>query len=71
MISNVIIAYSQSPTKRPTIHGVKIHTPRLGDKVSIAVNNLTITGRSVDNQSSHCQVFIIVNDVNHIKKLRQ
>jgi hypothetical protein len=68
MISNVIIAYSQSPTKRPTIHGVKIHTPRLGDKVSIAVNNLTITGRSVDNQSSHCQVFIIVNDVKPYQK---
>jgi hypothetical protein len=68
MISNVIMAYSQSSTKRPTIHGVKIHTPRLGDKVSIAVNNFTITGRSVDNQSLDCQVFVIVNDVNPYQK---
>ena len=68
MISNVIMAYSQSPTKRPTSHGVKIHTPRLGDKVSIAVNNFTITGRSVDNQSSDCQVFVIVNDVKPYQK---
>ena len=69
MISNVIMAYSQSPTKRPTSHGVKIHTPRLGDKVSIAVNNFTITGRSVDNQSSDCQVFVIVNDVKPYQKV--
>jgi hypothetical protein len=68
MISNVIMAYSESPTKRPTSHGVKIHTPRLGDKVSIAVNNFTITGRSVDNQSSDCQVFVIVNDVKPYQK---
>ena len=68
MISNVIMAYSQSPTKRPTIHGVKIHTPEVGEKVSIAVNNLTITGRSVDNQSSDCQVFVIVNDVKPYQK---
>ena len=68
MISNVIMAYSQSPTKRPTIHGVKIHAPGLGEKVSIAVNNLTITGRSVDNQSSDCQVFVIVNDVKPYQK---
>ena len=68
MISNVIMAYSQSPTKRPTIHGVKIHTPGLGEKVSIAVNNLTITGRSVDNQSSDCQVFVIVKDVQPYQK---
>ena len=68
MISNVIMAYSQSSTKRPTIHGVKIHTPRLGDKVSIAVNNFTITGRSVDNQSIDCQVFVIVNDVKPYQK---
>src|SRR5678815_1108292 len=68
MISNVIMAYSQSSTKRPTIHGVKIHAPGLGEKVSIAVNNLTITGRSVDNQSSDCQVFVIVNDVKPYQK---
>ena len=68
MTSNVIMAYSQSPTKKPTSHGVKIHTPRLGDKVSIAVNNFTITGRSVDNQSSDCQVFVIVNDVKPYQK---
>ena len=68
MISNVIMAYSQSPTKKPTSHGVKIHTPRLGDKVSIAINNFTITGRSVDNQSSDCQVFVIVNDVKPYQK---
>jgi hypothetical protein len=68
MVSNVIIAYSQSSTKRPTIHGVKIHIPRIGDKVSIAVNNFTITGKSVDNQSLDCQVFIIVNDVKPYQK---
>jgi plastocyanin len=68
MISNVIMAYSQSPTKKPTSHGVKIHTPRLGDKVSIAVNNFTITGRSGDNQSSDCQVFVIVNDIKPYQK---
>lgn len=68
MISNVIMAYSQSPAKRPTIHGVKIHTPEVGKKVSIAVNNLTITGRSVDNQSSDCKVFVIVNDVKPYQK---
>ena len=68
MISNVIMAYSQSPAKRPTIHGVKIHTPEVGEKVSIAVNNLTIAGRSVDNQSSDCKVFVIVNDVKPYQK---
>jgi hypothetical protein len=68
MVSNVIMAYSQSSTKRPTIHGVKIHIPRIGDKVSIAVNNFTITGKSVDNQSLDCQVFIIVNDVKPYQK---
>jgi hypothetical protein len=68
MISNVIMAYSQSSTKSPTIHGVKIHTPRIGDKVSITVNNFTITGKSVDNQSLDCQVFVIVNDVKPYQK---
>jgi hypothetical protein len=68
MILNAHMAHSQSSANRPTIHGVKIHSPRPGDKVSIEIDNFTITGKSIDNQSSNCQVLVIVNDVKPYQK---
>jgi hypothetical protein len=68
IILNAYMAHSQSSANRPTIHGVKIHSPRPGDKVSIEIDNFTITGKSIDNQSSNCQVLVIVNDVKPYQK---
>jgi hypothetical protein len=50
---------SSSPSK---IHAVKITTPTKGQQVPIG-KDLTITGSSIANASSNCQVSIIVNHV--------
>ncbi len=68
MISNTNVAFSQSPAKRPTTHGVMIQTPSQGNKISIGNDNLTITGKSVDDESSDCQVLVIVNDIKPYQK---
>ena len=68
MISNNNLVFSQSPAKRPTVHGVRIQTPNPGEKKSIGIDNLSIIGRSVDNESSDCQVSVIVNDIKPYQK---
>ncbi|HEY7227342.1 MAG TPA: hypothetical protein VH481_04390 [Nitrososphaeraceae archaeon] len=68
LISNDNIAHSQPSSKKPTIHGVLIQNPGVDDKVSTENNNFTITGRSVDNQSSGCQILVIINDVKPYQK---
>jgi hypothetical protein len=50
---------SSSPSKT---HAVKITTPTKGQQVPIG-KDLTITGSSIANASSNCQVSIIVNHV--------
>ncbi|MGI0033653.1 MAG: hypothetical protein ACRD97_10355, partial [Nitrososphaeraceae archaeon] len=68
MISNNNLVFSQSLAKRSTLHGVRIQTPITGEKISIGLNNLNISGRSVDNESSNCQVSVIVNDIKPYQK---
>ena len=68
IISNNNLVFSQSLAKRPTLHGVRIQTPITGEKISIGINNLSISGRSVDNESSNCQVSVIVNDLKPYQK---
>jgi len=68
MISNNNLVFSQSAAKRPTLHGVRIQTPILGEKISIGIDNLNICGRTVDNESTDCQVSVIVNDIKPYQK---
>jgi hypothetical protein len=68
MISNNNLVFLQSLAKRPTLHGIRIQTPITGEKISIGLNNLSISGRSVDNESSNCQVSVIVNDIKPYQK---
>ena len=68
MISNTNIVFSQSPAKGSTTHGVKIQTPSQGNEISIGNDNLTIAGKSVDDESSDCQVLVIVNDIKPYQK---
>src|SRR4029078_11612583 len=56
------LAVSHEQTPQPTAPTVKITSPTDGDKVSLS-GNLTITGTSSDNNSTNCQVAVIVNDV--------
>ena len=56
------LAVSHEQTPPPAAPTVKITSPNDGDKVSLS-ENLTITGTSSDNNSTNCQVAVIVNDV--------
>jgi len=56
------LAVSHEQTPPPAAPTVKITSPNDGDKVSLS-GNLTITGTSSDNNSTNCQVAVIVNDV--------
>ena len=58
--SSMAVSHEQTPP--PAVPTVKITSPIDGDKVSIS-GNLTITGTSSDNNSTNCQVSVIVNDV--------
>ena len=55
----------QQPPQPPKLHAVKITSPTKGQQVFIGENNnnLKISGISIANATSHCQVSVIVNDV--------
>ena len=60
VLTSLAVSHEQTPPlAAPT---VKITSPNDGDKVSLS-GNLTITGASSDNNSTNCQVAVIVNDV--------
>jgi hypothetical protein len=60
ILTSLAVSHEQTPP--PAAPTVKITSPNDGDKVSIS-GNLTITGASSDNNSTNCQVAVIVNDV--------
>ncbi len=60
ILTSLAVSYEQTPP--PAAPTVKITSPNDGDKVSLS-GNLTITGTSSDNNSTICQVAVIVNDV--------
>ena len=68
IILNIDKAYSESKIKGDPTHGVKIDTPKMGDRVSTEFGNLTFRGTSVDDESLNCQVLVIVNDVKPYQK---
>src|SRR5918911_3569420 len=50
----------------PKVHGVKIISPINNEKIALKSagdNDLTISGTSLDNATSNCQVSVIVNDI--------
>src|SRR5919197_3455146 len=52
-----------TPTQLPPkLHAVKITSPTKGQQVPIG-KNLTISGSSLGNATSHCQVSVIGNDI--------
>ena len=60
ILTSLAVSHEQTPP--PAAPTVKITSPNDGDKVSLS-GNLTITGTSSDNNSTNCQVAVIVNDV--------
>ena len=60
ILTSLAVSHEQTPP--PAAPAVKITSPNDGDKVSLS-GNLTITGTSSDNNSTNCQVAVIVNDV--------
>ena len=60
VLTSLAVSHEQTPL--PAAPTVKITSPTDGDKVSLS-GNLTITGASSDNNSTNCQVAVIVNDV--------
>ena len=60
ILTSLAVSHEQTPP--PAAPTVKITSPTDGDKVSLS-GNLTITGTSSDNNSTNCQVGVIVNDV--------
>lgn len=60
VLTSLAVSHEQTPP--PAAPTVKITSPNDGDKVSLS-GNLTITGTSSDNNSTNCQVAVIVNDV--------
>jgi hypothetical protein len=60
ILTSLAVSHEQTPP--PAAPTVKITSPNDGDRVSIS-GNLTITGASSDNNSTNCQVAVIVNDV--------
>lgn len=72
LISSNILAFAQTnttATKTPVkAHGVKITSPTKGQKVQI--NNdksFIVTGISIDNKTSDCQVSVILNNIKPYK----
>ena len=55
-------AQSPSSTPSPKLHAIKIIAPTKGQQIP-ASKDLTISGTSIDNATSNCQVSIIVNYV--------
>jgi hypothetical protein len=51
-----------SPTSPPKLHAVKIISPTKGQQIP-ASRDLTISGTSIDNATSNCQVSMIANHV--------
>ena len=51
-----------SPTSPPKLHAVKIISPTKGQQIP-ASRDLTISGTSIDNATSNCQVSMSVNRV--------
>ena len=75
LISSNIFAFAQTNTtgtKTPVkAHGVKITSPSKGQKVQI--NNdkgFTVTGISIDNTTSDCQVSVILNNIKPYQKAK-
>ncbi len=60
VLTSLAVSHEQTPP--PAAPTVKITSPNDGYKVSLS-GNLTITGTSSDNNSTNCQVAVIVNDV--------
>ena len=73
VISNTSVIYSQQvptnttqvppPSSTPRLHAVKITSPTRGQQIPSGNNNLTISGTSIANATSHCQISVLVNDV--------
>ena len=55
-------AQSPSSTPSPKLHAIKIIAPTKGQQIP-ASKDLTISGTSIDNATSNCQVSMIVNHV--------
>ena len=75
LISSNILAFAQTnttATKTPVkAHGVKITSPSKGQKVQI--NNdkgFIVTGVSIDNTTSDCQVSVILNNIKPYQKAK-
>ena len=74
VISNTSVIYSQQVATNTTqvppptssthrLHAVKITSPIRGQQVPSGNNNLTISGTSIANATSHCQISVLVNDI--------
>src|SRR5690348_3366200 len=75
VISNTSVIYSQQVATNTTevpppssssvhrLHAVKITSPIRGQQVPSGNNSLTISGTSIANATSHCQISVLVNDV--------
>ena len=75
VISNTNMIYSQQVATNTTqvpppssssvhrLHAVKITSPTRGQQIPSGNNNLTISGTSIANATSHCQISVLVNDV--------
>jgi hypothetical protein len=57
---------SQSLMPFPKLHAVKIISPAKGQQIPVG-KDLTISGTSIDNASSNCQVYMIANHVRPYK----
>ena len=59
---------TSSASSQQRISKVKITSPTRGQQIPVG-KDLTISGTSIDNATSNCQVSVIVNNVSHIKIL--
>ena len=59
---NGTISSQKSPSSQQRISKVKITSPTRGQQVP-AGKDLTVSGTSIDNATSNCQVSVIVNNV--------
>jgi hypothetical protein len=57
---------SSSSMPFPKLHAVKIISPTKGQQIPVS-KDLTISGTSIDNTSSNCQVYMIANHVRPYK----
>jgi hypothetical protein len=72
VVSNIVYAQKILPNTQqkltspplipPKLHGVKITSPFKGQQISLG-KNFTISGTSIDNPNSNCQISIAVNRV--------